>query len=498
MLKYRYTVILVVLLIPVSCINRTNKIPKEILDYAGSNRGELEKVISHYKNEPMKLEAAMFLIKNMPYHYYTEEYFMSPQGEKYRPNIAHFKNKEEVESHCDSLLRNGFNRRSNKMPDITSINSEYLINNIDLAFQVWEKPWAKKVPFDDFCRYILPYRAQIEKPSTLRREIMERFLPVLDSLEVTTPLEACIIINERLKSIIKYKQTGFPFYPAIDETYAAGYSQCEGMCNLGTYIMRALGIPVTVDMTTWVKMDLGHSWCAVLDDGKFYSFGPGEEQPIEHAKYFSKRRYRRPAKVYRSRFDRIKNEKIINDDGFRTYLKNPLLYDVTHEYGEEVIRIQITADIPDVSKNDQVYLCTYNYYGWKPLAIGKYSDGLCIFNNVVGDNIFMVAHCPDKRILKFVTAPFYVNKKGDIHKFIPDKQSKISYSLSKKNKTAAYTLFYWDIDEQHFIPLDYEKSTEESQYYTNIPENSLLWFKIPERIYNQRVFYIHNDSIRIY
>ena len=78
---------------------------------------------------------------------------------------------------------------------------------------------------------------------------------------------------------MKYGHTGLPFYPTIDETYRSGISQCEGLCNLGTFIMRACGIPVTVEQTTWTKMDLGHSWCVVLDNGKFYSFGREKINP---------------------------------------------------------------------------------------------------------------------------------------------------------------------------------------------------------------------------
>ena len=41
----------------------------EALRYAGNNRSELEKVLDHYKDDPEKLAAAMFLIENMPEHY---------------------------------------------------------------------------------------------------------------------------------------------------------------------------------------------------------------------------------------------------------------------------------------------------------------------------------------------------------------------------------------------------------------------------------------------
>lgn len=91
--------------------------------------------------------------------------------------------------------------------------------------------------------------------------------------------------------------------------------------------MRAVGIPVTVDQTVWVKMDLGHSWCVVLDNTKFYSMDPGGQQPILHAQDFSNVRHLRPAKVYRYRFDSdLSSRSNIIDDGYATFLKKTLIY----------------------------------------------------------------------------------------------------------------------------------------------------------------------------
>lgn len=41
------------------------------LNMSGSNKPELEKVLEHFKNDsnPLKYNAAKFLIKNMAYHY---------------------------------------------------------------------------------------------------------------------------------------------------------------------------------------------------------------------------------------------------------------------------------------------------------------------------------------------------------------------------------------------------------------------------------------------
>lgn len=484
-----------------ACFHISDKELELALQLSGKNRTELEAVLNHYKNDTLKFKAACYLIRNMPYHYSRKEYYLSPDGEKYRPDITAFSNEEEVKKHCDSLMRCGYRIERQNISDITYLDSAYLVNNIDLAFFAWQKPWAKNIPFNDFCKYILPYRAQTEQISFLRGKLMTQFMPMLDSIQPTSPLEACTLLNERLKKIIRYQDTGLPLYPTIDETYQIGISQCDGICNLGAFIMRAVGIPVAVDFTIWPKMDLGHSWCAVLDNGHFYSFGPGEDQPNVHAKLFSKIRHRRPAKVYRFNFNPIQYGKKTKNDGFNTFLKSPLLHDVTNEYLNKTTNIEISVDTEDNTRNKEVYLCTHNFYQWQPLAIGtRYNNNVCYFKNVVGDNIFIVADCPDGKNLRYISAPFYLNKKGNIHLFIPQIEQKQTVILEKRKdkKKVNHTLFYWNIIEKRFIPLSYKESTDTTQMYDQVPKNALLWFTIPEHIFNQRIFYLENDSLKKY
>lgn len=52
------------------------------LRLAGDNRQELERVLLHYKDDSLKQEAARFLIENMPYHSYQEEFYRLSGGGK--------------------------------------------------------------------------------------------------------------------------------------------------------------------------------------------------------------------------------------------------------------------------------------------------------------------------------------------------------------------------------------------------------------------------------
>lgn len=485
-----------------SCNNGKAKLDAA-LELAGENRAELEKVLTLYSSESkdsLKLKAAEYLIENMPYHFTDEEYFLSPKGERYRPDLSQFKDNIAVQNHCDSLINSGYRTIKNKLYDIKSIKSDYLIKNIELAFAAWQTPWSKDVPFSEFCRYILPYRAQVENTSNLREELMLKYLPLLDSANVTTPLEACTVLNQRLKGIMKYKKRGLPFYPTIDETYSVGISECEGLCNLGAFIMRSVGIPVAIDQTVWVKMDLGHSWCSVWDNGKFHSFGAGEDDPSTHSVKFRTNKKVIPAKVYRSRFDPYIDEGQSADDGYITSIKSPLWEDVTSQYSDNALTFDIAIDRARANpnaKSNLAYLCTFNFQTWKVLAIGQINDTICTFNDVVGDNIFIIAEAASRNNLNFITAPFYLSKDGDIRKFIPRKDSLKSYTFKKRTREIErlHTLRYWDLNQNSFIPINYLESGDSTQTYNNIPLNSLLTFTVPGVVFNQRQFYFENDSI---
>lgn len=176
---------------------------EQALSMSGENQAELEKVLEYYKNDSIKLEAARYLIRNMPFHFSRMEYFVSPEGERYVPDIRNFTDNQAVKRHCDSLQEKGYTIRKEIVYDIKALRSDYLIRNIDLAFQAWQKPWAKDISFEGFCRYILPYRAEVEPASDMRQELMEYYLPLIDSGKARNAFEACMIINKQFINDLK-------------------------------------------------------------------------------------------------------------------------------------------------------------------------------------------------------------------------------------------------------------------------------------------------------
>ncbi|WP_289148300.1 transglutaminase domain-containing protein [uncultured Bacteroides sp.] len=471
------------------------------LAFAGDNRRELEGVLLHYKDDSLKQAAARFLIANMPYHFYEEEFYALPGGGRYRPRLTDFPTEEACNAHLDSLARAGRMGERHRYKDIRTLDSAFLVRNIDLAFEAWRKPWARQVPFPVFCRYILPYRISREYPSGLRKEMMDRFIPLLDSSGVSSPLEACSLLNRKLATVMRYKKNSLPFYPTIEETYAWGGARCEGLCDLGLFVMRAAGIPVVMDRTLWTRMDWGHNWGAVWHEGRFHSFAPGEQLPGEYLPVLNSRGHLRPAKVYRSHFEPCpaSGSGEVPDDGYGTWLKSPLLEDVSMEYLDRPVDVRVSTDrIREFAHaSGQVYLCAYNYYKWEPVAVGCRTDTTCLFRQVGGDNIFIVADSPAAGQLRFLTAPFHADAHGHVRKFIPrpDRPQAFTFPKRKRLLKRFYTLHYWDVEAAAFSPLEYGGTADSTQSYTNIPENALLWFTVPDRIVNQRVFFLENDSV---
>lgn len=132
----------------ICCSCTENKRLKYALEFAGENRGELEKVLEHYKDSGLKQDAARFLIENMP-RYFSYEGWQLDTLKAIHAATVHtdgWVNKE-----ARKKWEHFSYRTLKRVYDAKVIRAEFLIHHIDQAFEVWEKrPWNKYLPFDDF------------------------------------------------------------------------------------------------------------------------------------------------------------------------------------------------------------------------------------------------------------------------------------------------------------------------------------------------------------
>lgn len=457
-----------------SCSDNGERRMEKALKMAGTNRAELEKVMEHYRGDSLKLRAARFLIENMQYHFSVNERFVSKKGKSYYPDITRFGGAASVKRHCDSLMAAGWNIDRRTEYDIRCVDAEFMIRNIELAFRALEKPWASEVSFGDFCRYILPYRSQNEPLSYARERLMERYTALLDSAGARNAMEACRIINARLKEEMKYCETGNPLGPTVEETEASGRGTCDALCNYTTMVMRAAGVPVAVQQTVWTRMDRGHVWCAVLHEGTFHDFSPGDVQPGEYRHVLATVKHLMPAKVYRRHFEPDMSVLPEKDDGFVTYLKNPLLEDVTNEQEMEVYDLRIPDRNGSSGHGHITYLCNYNMGKWVPVAMGRRRDGVSTFRNVAGRNLLVVAEADGSGALDFISDPFFTEGDGIVRFLVPDMEWRVSVRCMRNDGISSRSLYYWDNGSGCFrsVPCIFENDSV--RVYGNVPGNSLL------------------------
>lgn len=137
----------VVLFLMSGCISRPDRL-EYALEFAGKNRTELEKVLEHYKGDTMKYRAACFLIENMTHCYSYLQGGDMDSVKKVRTYTNSFGQLDEEYIH-----RWGYYdyRNLSKIYDAHIISADYLIENIEHAFEMWHKrSWNKNLSFDDF------------------------------------------------------------------------------------------------------------------------------------------------------------------------------------------------------------------------------------------------------------------------------------------------------------------------------------------------------------
>ena len=159
------TIILLWLVTAYSCSNYSSRL-KAVLDYSGTNRAELEKVLDHYSQDPadsLKLKASIFLIENMPGHYT----FGGPYMKSYNEQLGLLKNCPYYEKKIIQMVpfdHIGYRQQLDIQEDVKYIKADFLIHQIELAFNQWQtRPWNEGVDFENFKEYLLPYRVETNR-----------------------------------------------------------------------------------------------------------------------------------------------------------------------------------------------------------------------------------------------------------------------------------------------------------------------------------------------
>lgn len=224
-----------------------------------------ERTIEYYRQsgDTLKMLAAQYLRDNARWHYGVSRHFNKPFEISYtdvldRPET----NKDSVfKAYIDSC---GYSIVSDTpIYDIDTITDSFLRENIDLAFDSWNKPWSKDIPFNDFCKYILPYRNADEELSSWRKFFKERYeTSIIDS--VADPASLPDVINYLMRCIRCDVEYGGSMgllnrYPlSHDMMMKLHWLECLNCANFTTLAMRACGVPCSMIEIHWRFTEVTH------------------------------------------------------------------------------------------------------------------------------------------------------------------------------------------------------------------------------------------------
>ena len=237
--------------------------------FAGqSYRGKYANVLRHYSkhaSDSLKYKAAMFLIDNMDGH-------VSPEGTAMEKYVWRIKTMEKttgirrLQAEWYSALKEG---SVANVPDSAVVSDSFLVNNIDAAFDAWEKaPWKEKVTFGLFCRYILPYRVSDEHiGEEWRTTLRLQYGPLIEG--VTDIRRAFAVVKDSVFKTVVLSNKYCPYTLDPITCNRIGRAECGQRCVLLVAVLRSLGIPAVIDGTPmWADYsNKGHAWLFHLAEG---------------------------------------------------------------------------------------------------------------------------------------------------------------------------------------------------------------------------------------
>jgi hypothetical protein len=244
----------------------------DVLKLADSNKVELQKVINHYKKlgDERKLEAAKFLIGNMDEnHYWYEGDIISKydtilylyhnfwdNGIKYgEPSEIH-----QTWDYLTSTYGDIIGADLNLKYDCQVLNANFLIRNIDIAFEAWEKsPLYNPDEFELFCQYILPYRIQNETVEEYRTQYYNDLKIIVDT---ATSVENIVKgFNKEFRWKREYRVSEilwkYPFELSVSKMELGHRGACRQLTTYCALAMKACGLPVTIDKAIWANRSQG-------------------------------------------------------------------------------------------------------------------------------------------------------------------------------------------------------------------------------------------------
>ena len=471
----------------------------DALAAAGENRGELQRVLDHFAggDDKEKQAAARFLIENMPGKGYIITSLKDAQGKVVSYDPLAYPNYKAALAGLDALEKEHGTLefdRERKVEDVQTIKAEFLIKHIDQSFAAWQAaPADRRVSFDAFREYILPYRGSQEPLSAWHAPLRKRYEKFAAELAAEMAkqeaggkrLDVRTLWRRLNKDVGKRVRFNERFYlhptdQGFGEMLESGQGRCEDITNMQTFAARSMAIATAADYTPyWGHRDNNHAWNVLLDaDGRGFSKGNA------HA-----------AKVYRKTF-RIQREALVfqlpkGREAPNRFMASPNAVDVTDQYAPTT-DVSVALDAEAVGTEGFAYLCVFNGGVWKAIQWSRVTKGRATFARMGRGLCYLPAVHDGTRLIP-AAPPRIVHKTGAIQilagqggasglAVVADtpKQRSVDTGVvtpvSRLKAGATYTLSRWTgLGKTGWTEVRTDVAAADALAFDGLPQDGLYW-----------------------
>ncbi|MFC5410323.1 transglutaminase domain-containing protein [Larkinella bovis] len=443
---------------------------------------------------------------------------------------------------ADFLLEHidGLSTGESATDDLGHVKADYLIQNIDLAFQTAaEQLQEGSLPFADFCEYVLPHRLASEPLTPWREQCIREFGALRDTFQRADDrnLAVCKHINIAFYNELKYSMNAKPArYRSWEEMAKNKEGDCWLMTSVIEYPLRALGIAVTTDFVPmWSNSNGGpHAWNVMVTSKYGWTKFMGCERyptfPADYDPLLTYHEFRRSGKVFRKTYSTNTTtlpHLLDDEDDIPFNLQFDRVIDVTDQYFPVS---DVDLRLPSESTPEMVYLATFSNGEWIPVFWAKPRDNRCRFPKMAKGVVYLPCTYQGGKGVEALDKPFYIDENtGQKVTFRADLQRKtaipVHYTRSKLMEEIAafslgrtglalfqtmdsicldqkrsapladktYRLYYWDNGWQL---AGEQKKTTASLQFENVPVGTFYRLLPQEPRNNERFFtYTGNQQI---
>jgi hypothetical protein len=461
---------------------------ENVLVKSGKNRSQLQYALEYFdkSGDSLKIRAIQFLIGNMDIHYSMDYYWSDSSNKRINFNELDYADYKTALEHIEKLKQTTkwLHPVSVKYYDIDTIQASFLIENVESSLEMWKSSLNRGVSFDQFCEYILPYRADVEPLQNWRAKYRDKFLWLQRDVNVDSVEQVLKRLGDDIKKWfantynISRRKEPLPRLGAL-QLLTRKMGPCEDISNMVVFALRSQGIAVSNEMVTyWATSSGRHYFNAVINPKAHFFRFDAAVTPVRFTGLG-----REPAKVIRTTFSKQLNtlaSKESLDNIPEGFLRTVNYIDVTHEYWKTA---DIHYKVPEVDRNlKTVFVCAYNTGDWHPTWWGNNNNGIVEFKNMCTGAVYLPT-VYNKGKLEVAGYPIALDSNKKQIQLQPDTINRRTITLTEQERYLvfrpgkSYSLFYWD-NTWKFMGAKKDDG-KKRLVFNNVPANALLLL-IPE------------------